>query len=153
MNRANVRSETAANTSTAQLTPNDAMPLKKTLADLADEARRHVPEIDVDELRIDRDDAIVIDVREPDERARGSIPGSIHLARGVLERDLEKRAFGGKASDRDLARPIVCYCGGGSRSLLAAKSLRDMGFTDVVSLRGGFKAWGDAGFDIAHDRA
>ena len=48
-------------------------------------------------------------------------------------------------TDADLARPIVCYCGGGSRSLLAADTLRKMGFTDASSLRGGFKAWAGTG--------
>jgi rhodanese-related sulfurtransferase len=128
------------------------MALKKTLADLADDARRHVPEIEVDELADDGDVPLVIDVREADERSRGYIPSSIHIPRGILERDIEKRAFRGSITDADLARPIVCYCGGGSRSLLAARTLREMGFSDVVSLRGGYKAWGEAGRSIAHDR-
>ena len=121
------------------------MGLKKTLADLANEARVKVHEIDVDELAEDYRDALVIDVREPDERARGYIPGSIHVPRGVIERDIEKAAFGGRVGEQDLARSIVCYCGGGSRSLLAARTLQEMGFTDVASLRGGFGAWGKAG--------
>ena len=97
--------------------------------------------------------AIVIDVREPDERARGFIPNSIHIPRGVLERDIEKIAFGGHASDADLKRPMVCYCGGGSRSLLAAKTLQEMGFADAVSLMGGFGAWGKSGKPVAIDPA
>jgi rhodanese-related sulfurtransferase len=121
------------------------MALKKTLADLANEAREKVFEIDVNELEEDYAGALVIDVREPDERSRGFIPGSIHVPRGVLERDIEKLAFGGNARDSDLARPIVTYCGGGSRSLLAARSLQEMGFTNVSSLAGGFGAWGKSG--------
>ncbi len=134
------------------------MPLKKTLSDLADEARRRVPEVDADELAemLSNEEAarpVVIDVREPDERRRGFVPGSVHIPRGVLERDVEKLAFGGRASDADLARPVVLYCGGGSRSLLAADSLREMGFAAVHSLAGGFKAWGEAGRAVEVERA
>lgn len=121
------------------------MPLKKTLSDLANEARAKVHEIDVDELAEDDKNAMIIDVREPDERARGFIPGSIFIPRGVLERDIEKAAFAGRMRDQDLEREIVCYCGGGARSLLAARTLQEMGFTNVASLRGGFGAWGQAG--------
>ena len=128
------------------------MPLRKNLADLADEARRHVPEIDVDELPDEREDALILDVRESDERARGAIPGSVHIPRGVIERDIERIAFGGKVSDKDLDRPIVCYCGGGHRSLLAARSLQEMGFTNVVSLAGGFRAYGESGRAVDIDR-
>lgn len=127
------------------------MPLKKSLADLASEARAKVHEIDVDELAEETAEALVIDVREPDERARGYIPNSITIPRGVLERDIEKVAFNGHASDADLDRPIVCYCGGGSRSLLAARSLQEMGFTNT-SLAGGFGAWGRSGQPVAIDR-
>lgn len=131
------------------------MALKKTLADLANEARRHVPEVDADELAgmlNASDRPIVIDVREPDERRRGHVPGSIGIPRGVLERDIEKLAFGGRASDADLAKPIVLYCGGGSRSLLAGDSLRQMGFTSVQSLAGGFKAWGETALPVDVER-
>lgn len=121
------------------------MPLKKTLGDLAAEAKARVHEIDVDELADEYQDALVIDVREPDERARGFIPGSAHIPRGVLERDIEKIGFGGNVSNEDLSRPIVCYCGGGARSALAARSLQEMGFSEVLSLRGGFGAWGKTG--------
>jgi rhodanese-related sulfurtransferase len=127
------------------------MPLKKTLGDLAAEARASVPEVDVDQLAEDFADAIVIDVREFEERARGCIPNSLHVPRGVLERDIERTAFGGAVTDQDLDRPIVCYCGGGSRSLLAAKSLRELGFKNVASLAGGFSAWRKAGRPVEGD--
>lgn len=127
------------------------MPLKKNLADLAAEVRNRgaVDEIDVDELvELQAQGAVVIDVREPDERARGHVPGSLAIPAGVLERDIEKKAFTGGAghlSDADLSRPIALYCGGGHRSLLAGDRLLQMGFTNVKSLEGGFKAWGDSG--------
>jgi len=78
---------------------------------------------------------------------------SAHLARlprGVLERDIAAKAFDGSVGESDLARPIVVYCAGGARSVLAAASLRAMGFTNVQSLEGGFGAWGKCG---ARDRA
>lgn len=125
------------------------MPLKKNLADLTSDARRRVDELDHDELaeRMERKEPglIVIDVREDSEWAQGRIPGSIHIGRGVLERDIEKKAFGGIVRDEDLARPIVCVCRGGHRSLLAGDSLKQMGFTNVLSLFGGFTAWAGAG--------
>lgn len=126
------------------------MPLKMTLRDLAEDARRHINEIDYDELAVMTlgtagPPPVVIDVREPDEAARGIIPGSVNIPRGVLERDIEKAVFGGVVSDDQLARPIVCYCAGGSRSLLAADALRRMGFTNAMSLAGGFGAWAEAG--------
>ncbi len=125
------------------------MALKKKLSDLAAEARqRGVPEMDVNQLEQSKHSnsvLAVIDVREPDERAKGYIPDSIGIPRGVLERDIAKQAFAGDVSDADLNHPIVCYCGGGSRSLLAADALRQMGFTNVSSLKGGFGAWEKAG--------
>lgn len=134
------------------------MPLRMTLKDLAQDALRRVPEIDCDELQAmmearEHPRPVVVDVREPDERARGYVPGSIFVPRGVIERDIEKAAFGHAATDADLARPVVCYCGGGSRSALAADMLKRMGFENVYSLEGGYKAWGEQGKPVAHDRA
>jgi len=133
------------------------MPLKQTLRDLANEARRTVDEVDVEELRemlagSEAARPIVIDVREPDERARGHIPGDVHIPRGVLERDIEKKAFGGVVSDERLDGPVICYCGGGSRSLLAAEALKRLGFSNALSLEGGFGAWGESGAEVAVDR-
>jgi rhodanese-related sulfurtransferase len=131
----------------------------RTFDDLVAEAKRTITEIDGDELAElldpanDAPDLLVIDVREPDERGRGFVPGSIGLPRGLLERDLAKTAFGGTVRDEDLARPMVLYCAGGARSALAAASLRAMGFTNVQSLAGGFGAWGKTGRPIEHPRS
>ena len=84
----------------------------------------------------------LIDVRERDEWERGHLPGAVHLSRGVLERDVEEAV-------PDLDAPVVLYCGGGYRSALAAASLQDMGYTDVASMDGGWRAWTDAGFPTA----
>jgi rhodanese-related sulfurtransferase len=126
------------------------MTLKRTLADLARDARSHVEEIDCDELAAAMDGPaemrpILIDIREPDEAARGSIPGGTLIPRGILERDIEKTLFNNNVHDDELDQPIVCYCGGGSRSLLAGEQLKKMGFTNVMSLEGGFAAWGESG--------
>ncbi len=128
------------------------MTVKRTLPELAEEARRSgVPEVDLTELLEARDRGdgpLVLDVREPEELVRGVIPGSVAVPRGVIERDFEKAAFPQGIAEGDLDRPIVCYCGGGSRSLLAADTLRKMGFTNASSMRGGFKAWIGTGQDI-----
>lgn len=128
------------------------MPVKMNLADLAEAARKSgVPEITAEELvtiRPATPDLLLIDVRQPEERARGHIPDSLFVPRGVLERDIEKKAFAGHAQATDLARPIVLYCGGGHRSLLGAESLIRMGFTRVSSLAGGFSAWHRAGLPV-----
>lgn len=134
------------------------MPLKKTMSDLVKEALRQIPEVDAHELVAmtearEHPRPLVIDIREADERARGYIPGSVFIPRGVLERDIEKTGFGHHVSDDELDHPVVLYCAGGNRSALAAESLVRMGFTRVFSLEGGFKAWGDASMPVAHDRA
>ncbi len=105
---------------------------------LVDRARQRVPETDAPSVHARLGDAeegfTLIDVRERDEWERGHIPGAIHLARGVLERDAEAAVPG-------LDTPVVLYCGGGFRSALAAASLLDMGYTDVTSMDGGWRDW------------
>lgn len=78
--------------------------------------------------------AIVIDVREAEEFAQQHIKGAHHLSRGLLEQHIETLAA-------DVTTPIICYCRGGNRSALAADNLQKMGYTNVVSLAGGFTAW------------
>jgi len=83
--------------------------------------------------------ALVLDVREREEFLRGHIPNAIHLARGTLELEIEKRA-------PDPVTEIVTYCGAGNRSALSTDNLQRMGYTNVKSLAGGLQAWIDAGF-------
>jgi phage shock protein E len=78
--------------------------------------------------------AVLIDVRESEEFARGHAKGAIPLSRGILELQIETVV-------PDPTTPIVCYCGGGSRSALAAESLQKMGYTNVASVGGGFREW------------
>ncbi|QDU34421.1 Thiosulfate sulfurtransferase GlpE [Poriferisphaera corsica] len=129
------------------------MALKKTLLDLANEVRAEgsVEEIDVEEfgeLMNEEDGMLIVDVREPDEFVRGHVKGAVNLPRGVIEMRLEKECFGGNASEADLWRPVVLYCGGGHRSILAGKMLREQGFERVYSLEGGMSAYGEADLEI-----
>jgi len=81
----------------------------------------------------------LIDVREESEYARGHLPGARHLGKGVIERDIE-------AAVPDPATPIIVYCGGGFRSALAADALQKMGYTNVISMDGGWRGWNDQGY-------
>jgi rhodanese-related sulfurtransferase len=114
----------------------EAMPMPE-FNQLCNEAKREIQEIDVAALKTMQsrgDDFVLIDVREPDEVQRGTIPGAKHISRGVLERDIDKVTT-------DKNRPLVLYCGGGNRSALAGWMLKKMGFNNVYSLIGGWSAW------------
>ena len=105
--------------------------------DLVNAAKRRIAEItleDVIQKRERGESFLLVDVREDDEWREGHIPESIHLGKGVIERDIER-----VIPDREAA--IVLYCGGGFRSALAAESLQRMGYTNVASMDGGIKAW------------
>src|SRR6476619_4174043 len=82
--------------------------------------------------------AVVLDVREPDEYDQGALPNAIHIPRGHLESQVE-----GKLLDKNAQ--IVIYCAAGVRSAFAAKTLQELGYTDVSSLAGGFGRWKDEG--------
>lgn len=108
---------------------------------LVDETRRRVKECSIDDVRhrLDRGEFFhFVDVREDDEWRAGRAKGAIHLGKGVIERDIEKAI-------PDKAAPIVLYCGGGFRSVLAAEALQRMGYRNVVSMDGGIRAWRAAG--------
>lgn len=92
--------------------------------------------------RLDRgDEFFLVDTREESEWAAGHLPKAIHLGKGVIERDIE-------GAIPDPNAEIVLYCGGGFRSALAAENLQRMGYTNVISMDGGIRAWKDAGFPI-----
>ncbi len=112
--------------------------MARTYQDMLAEARSTVPEITPDDLDA-RGEVVIIDVREPDEWSQGVIEGALLIPRGTLE-----YTIGAKAPDP--SKPVVVYCAGGSRSLLAAKVLQDFGYEDVVSLAGGFGRWRTEGF-------
>lgn len=103
------------------------------------DAKLHIREVSPEEARQRRESgALLIDVRETEDFAAKHAAGATHLSRGVLELKIEQVA-------PDPATPIVCYCGGGSRSALAVESLQRMGYTNAVSMAGGFKAWQSQG--------
>jgi molybdopterin/thiamine biosynthesis adenylyltransferase/rhodanese-related sulfurtransferase len=110
--------------------------------DLLTQTKSQIREVDTAEaegLRA-RPDVVVLDVREPDEHEQGTLPGAVHIPRGHLESQIENRVPG-----RDT--PLVVYCAGGTRSAFAAKTLAELGYTDVVSMAGGFNKWKDEGRD------
>ena len=107
------------------------------LKQLVDEAKKNIKEIDVNELKRMQgsgQEFVLIDVRDHPEASQGMIPGAKHLTRGMLEVNIDQITT-------DKNKPIVLYCGGGTRSALAANSLKQMGFKNVISLAGGWKAW------------
>ncbi len=105
--------------------------------------KSQITEIDpkeVDELRGNAN-VTIVDVREADEVAQGKIPGAVHIARGFLESRID-----GFVPDRD--SKVIINCASGVRSALAAKTLEDLGFSDVSSVTGGFTLWKDRGYDV-----
>ena len=115
--------------------------------DLLKSTKQQIREVDTEaaaELRA-QPETIMLDVREPDEYEQGAIPGSIHIPRGHLETQIENRV-----PDHD-AR-LVVLCAGGVRSAFAAKTLEELGYTDVVSMDGGFNRWKDEGREWAAPR-
>jgi rhodanese-related sulfurtransferase len=114
---------------------------------IVDDARGRVRETDVDrtKAKLDRgDDFVLVDVREESEYAKDHLPGAIHLGKGIIERDIESRV-------PDLNTSIILYCGGGFRSALAADNLQKMGYTDVLSMDGGIRAWREKGYPLTRD--
>ena len=110
-----------------------------TFRDLLSAAKAEITEVDTaaaaDHIAAG---AIVLDVREPDEYDQGALPDAIHLPRGHLEAQVE-----GKLLDKNAK--VVIYCAGGVRSAFAAKTMQELGYTDVSSLIGGFGKWKDEG--------
>lgn len=106
----------------------------------AQEVRSRIREVSADELTElrERGPVVVIDVREESEWKQGHLPGAVHIARGVLEPQIE-------AAVPDLAARIVVYCAGGNRGAFAADSLQKFGYTNVASLADGFRGWQAAG--------
>lgn len=110
---------------------------------LVDDAKSRVREINVDETRrkLGRGKAKLIDVREDNEWEAGHARGAEHMGRGVIERDIEQRV-------PDKNAELVLYCGGGFRSALATDNLQKMGYTNVWSMAGGWRAWQAAGAPV-----
>lgn len=114
--------------------------MTQSYRDLVDAAKRHIREIDPGELDSRRSDLTVVDIREADEYEQGAIPSAVFIPRGTLE-----SAISVHVPDAD--REVVLYCAGGARSALAARTLEEMGYTNVWSLEGGFDRWKTEGYD------
>lgn len=109
---------------------------------LCDDAKTRVREITVAEVKLKLEAGeqfVFIDVREDNEWDVDHAAGASHLGRGIIERDIEKVVS-------DKSAEVVLYCGGGFRSALAADNLQRMGYTNVLSMAGGIKAWREAGY-------
>lgn len=113
---------------------------------LVEEARRHIKEIDIEQYKrmVETGEAgQLVDVREDHEWQANHAAGAIHLSKGIIERDIE-------AAFPDKQTKLVLYCGGGYRSALATDNLRRMGYTQVVSLDGGWRAVEASGLPLEH---
>jgi rhodanese-related sulfurtransferase len=111
---------------------------------IVDDAKTRIRECTVADVKrkLDRGDKFhLVDVREESEWQSGRVPGAIHLGKGVIERDVEQKI-------PDTSAEIVLYCGGGFRSALAADNLQKMGYTNVISMDGGFRGWKEAGHPV-----
>jgi rhodanese-related sulfurtransferase len=114
---------------------------------LVRDAKKRIKEEDVQTTKKKLDAGqkmILVDVREESEWARGHIPNAVHLGKGVIERDIEKTI-------PEKGATVVLYCGGGFRSALAAENLQKMGYTNVISMDGGWREWTQAGFPTIKD--
>ena len=126
-----------------------------SVEEMLDEAREHVPEVSASEAKeaLDQGEVeVILDVREPQEWVAGHIPGAVYVPRGLLEWHADqaspmcKPELQGRADAR-----IVVHCAAGGRSLLAAHTLKKMGYTNVVSMDGGFSSWAAHGFPVGQD--
>lgn len=113
--------------------------MNKCFSDLVTDAKQTIKEISISEVKQKVEDQSIqnchfVDIREESEWQLGGLPHAVHASRGVLEAKIENIV-----ADRNAE--IILYCGGGSRSALAAESLQKMGYTNVKSMAGGFRGW------------
>ena len=118
---------------------------------LVAEAKQRIENLSPDQLAAELDaGALVVDLREPDERAQnGAIQGAVHAPRGMLEFYADP-ASPYHRPEFDPARRTVLYCASGGRSALAATALKQLGYSDVAHLDGGIKGWTASGRDVIH---
>jgi rhodanese-related sulfurtransferase len=111
---------------------------------IVDDAKSRVREVNVEETRkrLETGKARLIDVREESEWEAGHALGAQHIGKGVIERDIEQ-----KVPDKN--SELILYCGGGFRSALSADNVQKMGYTNVASMSGGWRAWQAAGAPVA----
>lgn len=119
----------------------------KGFLNLVNDARSRVRETTPEEVRRRQEAGEsfhFVDVREDNEWAQGRALGATHLGKGIIERDVEREIS-------DHGAEIILYCGGGYRSALAADALRKMGYTNVISMDGGWKRWKELGYPTETD--
>src|SRR4029453_18638505 len=122
--------------------------MAKTYQQIMAEAKQQVPEVSPDDVRARLDapqKPVVLDVREKEEFRQGYLPGAVSIPRGFLEMQVEEKV-------PDKSTPIVAYCAGGARSLLAGRILKELGYTNVVSMKGGFNGGKNKGLPIREDK-
>ncbi len=122
----------------------------KSAGEMVAAANAEVDRLGVEEAKglLGRDDVVFVDVRESQELAKqGRIPGAVHAPRGFLEFHADPNSPTHKP-ELSSGKRLVVYCGSGSRSALAAKTLKDMGIADVANMLGGFGAWKEGGGEI-----
>ena len=122
--------------------------MAKTFQQLMDEARDTVKELSpqrVHELLRNNGKHVLLDVREKEEYREGHLEGAVSVPRGFLEMKMD-------AEVPDKSTPIIAYCAGGVRSLLAGKVMQEMGYEDVISMSGGYTAWKNEGYSFVQDR-
>jgi adenylyltransferase/sulfurtransferase len=122
--------------------------MAKTYQQMMTEARQEVPEVSPEDAKArlaDGKKPVLLDVREREEFRQGYIPDAISIPRGFLEIRVEETV-------PDKKTPVITYCASGTRSLLAGRILKELGYEDVVSMRGGYNAWKNQGLPITMDR-
>lgn len=108
---------------------------------LVNEAKKEIQEIgpaELKQMQQSGEDFLLVDVRDPQEVAKGTIPGAVPITRGMLEHSIDQVTT-------DKNKKIVVYCGGGSRSALSGWMLKKMGFKNIISLAGGYRGWTQSG--------
>jgi rhodanese-related sulfurtransferase len=121
--------------------------MAKSASEMVTEAKARVENLTVDQVatELEQGDAVLIDLREPEERAaNGAIPGAVAVPRGMLEFRADPTSPYHQ-DPLDPSRRTILHCAGGGRSALGAAALQDMGYTNVAHLDGGFTAWKDSG--------
>ena len=116
--------------------------------DLVAEAKKNVENLGPEQVaaELEKGDALLVDVREPEEREKAAIPGSLSAPRGMLEFYADPSLPYHK-EEFDPQRRIILHCASGGRSALGAQTLKEMGYTNVAHLDGGIKAWQEAGLE------
>lgn len=109
---------------------------------LVNDAKSRIQQVDIEAYKkMPRESHVLIDTREDREWDAGHARGAVHLSKGVIERDIESEV-------PDKSATLVLYCGGGFRSALVAEALQKMGYTNAISLDGGWRAWNEAGLPV-----